>query len=420
VNKELLKEIILEQREELLKKEFGIPRRELLRLSALLPLPQAVIISGIRRAGKSTLLGQIIRRHYAQDFYYFNFEDERLMDFGPKDFNVLYELFIELYGDQKTFFFDEVQNVSGWEAFIRRMHDRKLKFFITGSNASLLSKELGTKLTGRYINIELLPFSFDEYLDFIRAKSAYSTTKERAAIKKELNTYFEKGGMPEFLKYGNSDILKTTYENILYRDIAARYELKETKSLRELSLYLLSNPGTLFSYNNLRKALGLGSVNTVKSYIEYLENSYLFFIVNAFDYSLKRQSILPKKAYFIDPGLANAVSFQFSGNKGRYLENLVFLNLKRKNEDIYYFKTSAGLEVDFLIKKGKKVVQLIQAAWSTGDDSVKKREFKALEAGLKETKAASALIITYDDEGELSLLGKKIKILPIYKWLLEK
>jgi len=423
MQKTLLKEIILEQEQGRQALETGIPRAALEIVSKHIALPHTVVISGIRRCGKSTLLNQIVNNFYKKGVYYFNFEDERLVDFGVDDFNNLYEAFLEIYGERKVFFFDEIQNVSKWEVFVRRMQDKRCKFFITGSNASLLSKELGTKLTGRNISIELYPFSFMEFLLFKGIKlpkNVLSYTAERANIKKHFAEYLKHGGMPEYLKYKDQALLKRVYEDILYRDIVARYDIKQVKALRELGLYLLSNIGGTFAYNNLKRILGLGSMNTIKSYADFLENSFLIFLIGKFSYSLKQQFLALKKIYCIDNGLAESVAFQFSKNKGKFLENLVFLELKRKFPEVYYYKTPNNLEVDFLVKKGKKDLGLIQVTDNLDNEKTRTRELNSLMKAMDELKLSSALILTEDTDEEIKLKGKAITVKPIYKWLLKE
>lgn len=421
MQKTLLKEIILEQEKDRQAVGLGIKRTALDFVFKQITLPHAVVISGIRRCGKSTLLNQIISSFYSKGAYYLNFEDERLVNFEADDFNSLYEVFLELYGERKVFFLDEIQNIAQWEIFVRRMQNKGHKFFITGSNASLLSKELGTKLTGRCVSIELYPFSFMEYLSFKGyklQKDALSYTSERALIKKYFAEYLRHGGMPEYLKYNDPTLLKRVYEDILYRDIVARYDIKQVKALRELGLYLLSNIGALFSYNNLTKILGVGSMNTIKSYADYLENSFLVSLVTRFSYSLKQQFVANKKIYCVDNGLAESVAFQFSKNKGKFLENLVFLELRRRRHEIYYYKTANNLEVDFLTKNGKKGVSLIQAADNLSSEKTKQREIDALTYAMDELKIKKALILTEDTEEEVKLKGKVIFVRPIYKWLI--
>ncbi|MFA4842833.1 MAG: ATP-binding protein [Candidatus Omnitrophota bacterium] len=421
MNRAVLREIILEQEKSRREIGPGIKRLALNDISKHIQLPHTVVISGIRRAGKSTLLNQIINSYYEKGVYYLNFEDERLVDFGVNDFNSLYETYLELYGERKVFFFDEIQNVPKWEIFVRRMQDKGAKFFITGSNASLLSKELGTKLTGRCIAIELYPFSFHEYLAFKGykpQKNVFFYTAERAGVKKYFTEYLRHGGMPEYLVYKNEALLKRVYEDILYRDIVARYDIKQVKTLRELGLYFLSNIGTLFSYNNLKNTLGVGSMNTIKSYSDFLENSFLVFLISRFSYSLKQQFAANKKIYCIDNGLAESVAFQFSKNKGKFLENLVFLELKRKFPEIYYYKTSNNLEVDFLVKSGRKDIALIQVSDNLDNEKTRQREINSLSRAMDELKLKKGLILTEDTDEEIKTNGKAILVQPIYKWLL--
>jgi predicted AAA+ superfamily ATPase len=423
MQKPVLKEIVLEQEKDRKSLNKGVPRTALAVALRHATLPHAVVVSGVRRCGKSTLLNQVIDDHYKNGVYYLNFEDERLVDFTVEDFNDLYEVFLELYGEKKVFFFDEIQNIPKWEVFVRRMQGKGCKFFITGSNASLLSKELGTKLSGRNVSIELFPFSFQEFLSFRGvqpSKNGLFVTAERAALKKHFSEYLRHGGMPEYLKYQDQVLLKRVYEDILYRDIVARYGIKQVKPLRELGLYLLSNIGGTFSYNNLKKVLGLGSMNTIKSFADYLENSYLIFLISKFSYSLKEQFVALKKIYCIDNGLAESIAFQFSKNKGKFLENLVFLELKRTGSEIYYYKTTNNLEVDFLVKSGKKNLQLIQVADNLDNDKTRQREINSLTRAMEELKLKEALILTDDTEDDLEIEGKRIKVIPLYKWLLRE
>ncbi len=423
MDKALLKDIVLEQRRIQESLDPGIKRENLSSIEKYFFLPHSIVISGIRRSGKSTLLSQIIKTHYKDNYYYFNFEDERLIEFKAEDFNVLYEILIELYGEKKTFFLDEIQNVPKWESFVRRLQDAGCKFFITGSNASLLSRELGTKLTGRAIISELYPFSFREFLvfkGFTVKKNSLSLTQERALIKKNFNEYLRGGGMPEYLKYQDKIVQKRVYEDILYRDIVVRHEIKAVNSLRELSLYFMSNMASQFTFNGLKEAFHLGSPNTVKSYADYLENSFLIFIINKFSYSLKKQSVAPKKVYCIDNGLVDAIAFQFSKNKGKFYENLVFGELKRRGGEIYYYLTEDGKEVDFLVRQDNKASSLIQVTESLDADKVRTREIDALAKAMNELKVSSGLILTYDHEEKVRADGKNIMVKPIYKWLLEE
>lgn len=422
MNKEILKQIILEQENANKFANSGIDREQLERVNSLVSLSHAIIISGVRRCGKSTLMRQILRKHYGDEIYFVDFEDERFVTFTAEDFNLLYEVLIELYGLRHVFFFDEIQNIENWELFVRRIHREKNKVFITGSNASLLSSELSSRLTGRHIVVELLPFSFREYLQFHQIsynEKSFLITQERALLKRSFNDFLENGGMPEYLEHKNPLVLQTVYENILYKDVIVRYEIKEIKAIRELTLDLLSNIGTPLSYTKMKNMLSLGSVNTVKNYIHYLENAYLIFTLNRFSFSVSQQTYAQKKVYAIDTGLVKQIAFHFSKKHGRYLENSVYLELRRRYKDIYYYKTEDNLEVDFLIREGTKIVLLIQVTESLSDPKTKEREYKALIKAMKELNAEKGMILTQEEEPADPKFSH-IEVLPIYRWFLSQ
>lgn len=412
----ILKELILEQKKEFEKDDVFVKRSALEDIENYLELPHIIIISGLRRSGKSTLLKEIHQYLFnGKTVYYFNFEDERLINFTATDFNHLYETFLELLGPDKVFFFDEIQNVQGWELFVRRMYDKGSKFIITGSNSSMLSRELGTRLTGRYIAIELFPFSFKEYINSNHIDIPdILLTEDKASIKKTFNKYLRYGGIPEYLRYRNDLILKTLYENILYKDIFARYGLNNEKTLKELSFYLFSNYASEISYNKLRTMLDV-SINTVKSYMGYLENSYLIFSIPRYDYSIKKQIYSHKKVYVIDQGLINLISFKFSKDHGKLLENIVFLELRRRHNDIYYHRDKH--ECDFIVMENGHITDAIQVTASLNGNS--KREYDGLLEALDKYGLDEGLILTDDEEFEDIKGDKKIIVMPIWKWLLE-
>ena len=417
-----IRTLLIEQREEFLKKDLGVERTKLQDIGNYIHTPHTVIISGLRRAGKSTLLAQIARKYYPKnDFFFVNFEDERFLAFNATEFTKLHELLIELFGNQKVLMFDEIQNIAGWERFVRRMEDSGYKFYITGSNASLLSSELGTRLTGRYLPVDLTPFSFEEFLIFNGIQipnTKFFTTVQRGEAKKVFSEYLQKGGIPDALKYPDIDWHKTLYDDILYRDVATRYKITDVKALKELSFYLLSNIASLVSYNKLKELLKLGSVNTVTNYIEYLQTSWLIFAVNRYAFSVKQQQIANKKIYCIDTGLVKSVAFSFSENKGKLLEieNLVFLALRSFNEEIYYYKTEKDTEVDFYLPKKKMLIQVSQ---SLAQAVVRERETRALLDAMEELKENAGLLLTEDEKDTLTFDNKTITAVPIYEWILQ-
>ena len=398
--KDTLRNIVIEQRTELESYEYGTERDDLQRIP--IELLFAVIITGIRRSGKSTLLHQLLKK--LPNFYYLNFEDTRLISFEPSDFVKLDQVFNEEFGSSEFYILDEVQNVKGWEIFVRSRLDRHKKLFITGSNASLLSKELGTRLTGRHINIEIFPFSFQEALRFMGQDPSH----------KSFETYFYKGGFPEYLKYNNLEILRELLLDILYRDIISRYNIRETRALQEMTLYLLTNIGKEFSYNSLKKMFGFGSVNTPISFISYLEDSYLLFTISKFDYSLKKQLVNAKKVYSVDNAMSIANSASFTSDKGRMLENIVFLALLRTYREIYYFREKG--ECDFLVKVDGVLKIAIQVTYELNEDN-KRRELEGLTEAMEKLGIEEGFILTYGQEDELTIEGRTIKIKPAWKWI---
>lgn len=417
-SKEQIKTMLLEQFEAFWERDTGIERTQLAEIERASRVPYAVIVSGLRRVGKSTLLAQMAHKLGRDSFYYVNFEDDRFLGFQPDDATHLYHALVETFGERKIFVIDEVQNIPGWEHFVRRFMDMDFKFFITGSNASLLSRELGTRLTGRYVPIELFPFSFGEYLQLQKEPIPdlqRMTTVGKAHMNNLLDAYLQSGGIPDALKYPELPFLRTLYDDVLYRDIATRYRLDAVTALKELAFYLLSNPSGMVSFNKLKDQFRLGSVNTIKSYVDYMENSWLVFTVNLYDFSVKRQQIAPKKVYCIDTGLSHTVGFGFSPNTGKLLENLVFLALRRQTKEIYYYATPSGFEVDFYLPEKR---QLIQVARNLENPATREREIRALSDALKGVKAESALILSDANENEFFLDGIKVEIRSIAEWLL--
>ena len=366
----------------------------------------------------STLL-ETIRALEKKHDYYLNFDDERLIDFNVNDVQLLIEVFLELFGEQKSFYFDEIQNVASWERFVRRIHDQGNRVYITGSNASMLSQELGTHLTGRYIEKHLYPFSFSEFLLFEKVNydaSIQFSTKKKVEIKKAFNKYFELGGFPSYINNKDSDYLKYLYENIIYRDIIVRYNLPNEKPLKELAYFCASNIGKEISFNSLKNVINISSSTSIKEYFEYFNNSFLVFLLPCFDFSFKKQIFLNKKVYFIDTALAKTVGFRFSEDYGRILENIVFLQLKRMGKDIYFHKKKK--ECNFLIKEKNKITKALQVVKSLSDKKVEEREITGLLEAMKEHKLKNGFIITEDEEGEEIIDNCRITIIPIYKWLL--
>jgi len=414
VLKETIKEVIFDQT--ILYSQKKLYHRK--KLNEIPDDDEITIISGIRRCGKSTLLNQIRFLSKEKD-YFINFDDDRLINFEVEDFQALYEIFIELFGKQKHFYFDEIQNIKGWERFVRRLHDYGNKIYITGSNAYMLSNELGTHLTGRYYHIELYPFSFNEFLGYRKIKFSedmFFSTEGKSQLLKYYKEYQKYGGFPEFLKNKNKDYLKSLYESIIYRDVLVKNKITNEKQILELVHYIVSNVSGLVSYNGLTNVIDVKNATTVKEYLKYLSDTYLIFLLNKYDYSLKKQIQNPKKVYFIDNALANIIGFYFSENKGHILENTVFLELKRRAKNLFYHRNKK--ECDFVITEKRKVVEVIQVSVNLFDEKTRKREIEGLYEAMEMYDLKEGLIITEDERETVDYQNKIINVIPVWEWML--
>lgn len=400
IQKDFLKEIIRQQEINLHAKEEGMIR------DSLCTLPDidnyALIVSGVRRCGKSTLLHQLLKKKHTESLY-INFDDPRLYDFEISDFQKLDQLITE--AGNRVLMFDEIQIIKGWERYVRQKLDENFKVFVTGSNASLLSKELGTSLTGRHITSELFPFSFKEFCRFKDIEPNEHATKE----------YMQLGGFPEYLKNPIEEILANLLDDILIRDIAVRYGIKDIRGLKRLTVFLLSNIGNLTSANKLREPAGINSTTTILEYLSHLEQSYLVSLVPMFDYSLKKQTINPKKIYAIDMGLVTSNVNRIKGDEGHKLENMVYNTLRLRYKDIYYHRRDN--ECDFITLEKGAITQVIQVCMELNADN-QSREFDGLIDALKFYKLTEGYIITLNQEDVFQIENLKIKVIPYHKWQL--
>jgi len=375
---------------------------------------QISVISGIRRSGKSTLMLQLADNYSA--FHYITFDDERLINFQVSDFNVL---MVELnkIKTAKVIIIDEVQNIEGWERFVRRLHDEEYKVILSGSNSKLLSSELATHLTGRYIKTELYPFSFSEYLQLNQINYKDKTTSNIAHINKLFDLYLEKGGFPEYCLSDDDEYLKRIYEDVLYRDLIVRFGIKNIKGFKNLSQYLFTNFTKETNYNALAELLGFSSTTSVRDYISFLSESYMLFELYKYDFSLKRQYASNKKIYVIDNGLRNKISFRMGSDFGQLLENLIFIELKRRGVEVWFYKTKNNLEVDFLWFNVEP--KLLQICYDLSSPSTYKREISALETAMQEIGVKHSSIISYISSDTIETPSGIIKVIPAWQWLLE-
>lgn len=414
-----MKEIVLShkiERDELLEGKY-VPRENLQKAREGIQNKLIKVIVGPRRAGKSVFCIQMLE---GTDFAYLNFDDERLV--GISDYDELLKAIRQVYRETKTLLFDEIQNLRNWELFVNRLHRRGFNIIITGSNAHLLSRELSTHLTGRYVQFFVFPFSF---VEFLRAKN-FATDKTLWAKEKQglllnlLDSYLEKGGYPEVVVKGldAKNYLTTLFESILFKDIVKRYGVRYAKKLYDLAHYLVTNPSSEFSYTKLKTILEFRSVHTVENYVDYLAEAFLTFQVGRFSYKLKEQIKSPKKAYAYDTGVINAVKFKTARDSGRVMENLVAVELMRRGNNFYYYRSSDGKEVDFVLKQGQKVGQLIQVCYAIGDPYTWKREVSGLVKAGKDLKCDNLVILTWDHMSDVIHGGTKVAFLPLWRWLI--
>jgi len=422
MNKIILKQILLEQKQEIshIFKERIIQRELEKKIKPALKTNLIKVITGPRRSGKSVLAHQLLQD---KNYGYINFDDERLLGIKANDLNDLLEILKEINPDFNRLLLDEVQNVFGWELFVNRLKRLGYNILITGSNSQLLSKELSTHLTGRHIALELLPFSFREFLiykNFTYTANDLFIAEQKGKIKRLFNEYLKYGGFPEVFKMPvQVQYLRELYDKIISRDIISRFNIKYVRDLKEIALYLITNFGSRMSYNKIKNIFGLRSVHTVKNYVGYIEEAYLIFQVQPFSFKLKNQLLQPQKIYTVDQGFIQAISPRISPNLGKLMENIVFLELLRQEKEIYFYSDPKQREVDFIIKQGLKITQLIQVCYNLDDEQTKTREIRSLLKASQELKCNNLLIITNDYEAEEKIKNKTIKFIPLWKWLLQ-
>lgn len=414
-----MRRILTDQKEEVKRKfqnERIIERGGLDKNSRYISDPFIFITTGIRRCGKSIYSLLLVQ---GRKYGYVNFDDERFKTMTAEELNKVLEGLFMVYGsDIDHIVLDEIQNIDGWEFFANRLQ-RTYKVVITGSNAKLLSKELGTHLTGRYVKFKLFPFSFQEYLDFIDFEPDPYLTSSISRTKLYLDEYMKKGGIPDSYRFGGS-YLTTLVNDIIERDIINRYEIKYVKELHEIARYLMSNYSREITYNKIKNISKIKSVNTVKNYVHYLENSYLVFEIMRYSSKLKEQSMAPRKVYCIDHGIISAFTFNVSENAGLLMENIVAVELMRRrsleeNLEIFYWKNHQQREVDFVLRSKGKIIELIQVTYASSEYDLRDRETGSLKIAGREMKCDDLTVITSDLEMEKD----GIRFVPLWKWLLK-
>ncbi len=426
MKKELLKQII---------RDFHLAPLPVLHrriLEVSLDTGKIITLIGVRRSGKTSYLFELMEKLLAAGvpktgILYINFEDERL-DLKAEELDLLLQAYRELYPDAGIegcyFFFDEIQNIEGWDTFIRRVYDSGTKnIFITGSNARFLSSDIATSLRGRTISYEVFPLSFREYLFFKNVTIDLYSTKSIAYINHHLTDYLKNGGFPEVTGYDDglrNRVLQEYFNVMIYRDLLERYQIKNISALKFFLKRLLASATKQMSVNNIYNELKSSGFkigkNQLYDNLEACQNIYLALILRKHTTSLIERELGEKKVYAIDNGLLNALSYKFSDDLGKTMEQAVFLELKRREKNVFFYKEKG--ECDFIIKDGFDVTEAIQVCVSLADDKTRKRELRGLMEccaafGLKE-----GLIVTMDGMEEFEMNGVKVRVMPLYHWLL--
>jgi hypothetical protein len=418
--------------------ETGIPRRDYTdKLVEFLKYDKVISIIGVRRAGKSFIIRQLAKELIKngldrQKTLMVNFEEPVFEDSKLKDLLKIYESYVEIIKPTgKPFvFLDEIQNVPKWEKFVRSLNERKEAFItISGSSSKLLSEELATVLAGRQIYFEIFPLSLRGFLNFknIEIKDIKDVLLNSQKIKSLIWDYLKFGGFPEVVISENEDyklrVLRSYYDDIVTKDVVRRFKVRKVEELRSLAKFYLTNIASQVTLNSISKFLKLPT-ETVRRFSDYIETSKAIFFVKRFSFSFKKQEKSPRKVYSTDTGLANAVGFRFSENYGRLMENVVAIELKRRQSkntliEVYYWKDYTGREVDFLVKEGSNIRELIQVTFASERNEIEERELKTLIRANKEIGCKELSMITWDYESEEKLKGRNIKFIPLWKWLLD-
>lgn len=406
-----MKNIILNQRaerDELLGRPYQ-QRDTKYNFDELLANPLIKLITGPRRVGKSVLALLMLQ---GKNFAYLNFDDNLLLENWSED--LVMQMLDDVYPSYEYLLLDEIQNLPDWDLWVNKLYRRGKNLVITGSNAKMLSSEMATALTGRYLQIEMLPFSLNETM---RWKKITPELPEQAAQTiAATDDYMRNGGYPETIQSRaiTKSYLSTLFDSILFKDVAKRHNVRNTTDLYDLATYLLANFCNPVSANDLAAELGISSVTTTKKFCDYLAEPYLFFYLPRFNNKLKLMKKAPSKVYVVDNGFVQSTAFNLSENLGRLLENQVFVELLRRGyipgQTLFYYRTRNDKEIDFVTRKGTKVEQLIQVCYDMTSEKTRKRELDALVEAAEELHCDHLLVITNSEQQDLIWEGKQISI----------
>lgn len=417
-----MKNIVLKQKAErdmLVDKNYQ-QRVEITDSAAFLASGLIKLITGPRRAGKSVLALQTLQ---GKNYAYLNFDDNSLLNHFDED--EIMKALSEVYPGYQYLLLDEIQNLDGWDTWVAKLYRRGVNLVITGSNANMLSSEMATLLTGRYIESFILPFSMKETLQFRKVDTSPVLPEGKATLYLAMEEYMKNGGYPEIIRSRELEqaYLGSLFDSIILKDVAKRHKIRKTTELYELADYLISNYSNPLSYTSIASELNLGSVTTVKKFCKYLEEPYLFWFLPRFDKKLKEMKKADRKVYVVDNGFISTRSLELSSNNGRHFENMVFVELLRRGysiskKELFYYHTTNGKEIDFVTKKGTSILELIQVSYDIYKTKTRQRELESLVTASEELKCNNLTLITWNTNETIDYKGKNIRIVSVKNWFL--
>ncbi|MBP5516179.1 MAG: ATP-binding protein [Bacteroidales bacterium] len=372
------------------------------------------LITGPRRVGKSTQALLMLRN---KNFAYLNFDSQQLLD--NWDANLVMRTLDDVYPGYEYLLLDEVQNLPDWDLWVSELYRMGKNMVITGSNAKMLSSEMATVLTGKYLQVEMLPFSLEEFFDWNKLELHGLREENKTDASVLIDDYLRNGGYPEVVasRQLTRSYLDTLFDSIVWKDVAKRHNVRNITDLNDLALYLVSNFCNPLSANELANELGFSSVNTTKKYLDYLHEPYLFYYLPRYNNKLKLMKKAPRKVYVVDNGFVEAKAFSLSDNVGRLLENQVFVELIRRGYDtdktIFYYRSRNDKEVDFVLRNGRHITRLVQVCYDLGSPKTEKREVDALLECAGELNCDNLLIVTNAEQRTIEKNGYRIDVVPI-------
>jgi predicted AAA+ superfamily ATPase len=404
------------ERDELLSRPY-LERRSNQDMDLLLNSHLIKLITGPRRVGKSTQALLMLRN---RNFAYLNFDSQQLLDAWDAD--LVMRMLDDVYPGYEYLLLDEVQNLDAWDLWVSELYRLGKNLVITGSNAKMLSSEMATALTGKYLKVEMLPFSLEEFFDWNKLDLSKLNHEQQADASALMDDYLRNGGYPEVVasRQLTRTYLDTLFDSIVWKDVAKRHSVRNVTDLNDLALYLVSNFCNPLSANELTEELGFSSVNTTKKFMDYLHEPYLFYYLPRYNNKLKLMKKAPRKVYVVDNGFVAAKAFSLSDNLGRLLENQVFVELLRQGYDtdktMFYYRSRNDKEVDFVLRKGTHIEQLVQVCYDMSNAKTEKREVDSLIECAEELNCSNLAIVTNNEERTIEKDGYRIDVVPVAKW----